>query len=64
MDVCRVGVYLLTYLVWLGGVFALLFFLRSRLFPDLRLASPMLFVISSAVTGGITVAQAARKRRR
>ncbi len=63
MNVRRVGVYLLTYLLWLGAIFAVLFVLHGRLFPKLNFGPPALFLVATSLATGITVAQALRKRR-
>ena len=63
MSVRQVAVKMLIYLAWLAGVFAVLFVARSRFYPNPHFPPPMLFLIASAVAGGITVAQALRKRR-
>ena len=63
MSVRQVTVKMLIYLAWFGGVFAVLFVLRSRFFPNPHLPPPMLVPIAAVIAGGITLAQALRKRR-
>ena len=52
MTARRVGLNLLIYLGWLGAVFAVLFALRSRFFPNPSFPPQLLFLIASVVASG------------